>query len=426
MKTDTASTWNTEVDFSVRIKPIVLVLLGGLLLRLSLATLPSFEVDLNTFQAWSLQLADSGPWNFYRDNSFADYTPGYLYILWLFGGLDKLFAFDNDQFHYLLKLPAIAADLGSAYLLYRMLEGRKPLVQLGAPILYLLLPVVLLIGPVWGQVDSVLAFFLLLTVYYMAKHRPTSASLAYAMAFLIKPQAVAALPLFAFWLLKNHPPRIWARAVASSLAAGFLLILPFFPRNPFAIIDQLRDSAETYPYDSFFAYNFWGLFSADRGAPGGILFNPDDLTFLGLEHRIWGIILFLAASLAIILVFRNARGPAFLALATALSVLAFYVFVTRMHERYLFPLFLPFLVACVLLNSRLLWATFLGLGVVHFLNLYYVYSYYYPNFLKVDSVFLMIEDRVFLLSLLIFLAFPLLLATSVLLTGRKQEEQGTQ
>ena len=72
-----------------------------------------------------------------------------------------------------------------------------------------------------------------------------------------------------------------------------------------------------------------------------------------------------------IVVLRKARGPAFLALGTSLSILAFYLFTTRMHERYLFPFFLPFLAACVLFRSRVLWTVFGLLGAVHFLNLYF-------------------------------------------------------
>ena len=45
-----------------------------------------------------------------------------------------------------------------------------------------------------------------------------------------------------------------------------------------------------------------------------------------------------------------------------------------MHERYLFPFFLPFLAACVLFRSRVLWTVFGLLGAVHFLNLYLVYT----------------------------------------------------
>ncbi len=121
---------------------------GGLAIRLYLATLPGVPVDIGDFQAWSLLLAELGPWNFYDSGFFVDYAPGYLYILWFIGGLHEIFAFDSGQFQYVLKLPAVFFDLASAYLVYRMLEGQKPLLRLGAPALYLVLPPVLLLGPV--------------------------------------------------------------------------------------------------------------------------------------------------------------------------------------------------------------------------------------------------------------------------------------
>ena len=410
----------------VTVKPITAILAAGLVIRLLVAAVPGVGADLDTFRGWSLQLADDGPWNFYSSDFFADYSPGYLYILWLFGLLNNVFSFSSDQFHYLLKLPAIVADLASAYLLYRMLVGQKPVVQLGTPILYLLLPTVLFIGPVWGQVDSILAFFLLLAVYYLAQGRPVWASVAYVVGFLIKPQAIAALPLLAFWLLRNNPARVWVKALSASIAAGLFIILPFFPRNPLRIFEQLSNAAELYPVNSSFAYNFWGMFG---------LFKPDDATFWGIEWRQWGIGLFAAAILAIIFVFRDAKNPGLVALATALSILAFYVFLTRMHERYLFPVFLPLLAACALTHSRILWASFFGLTVVQFLSLYYVYYYpiynpdLEPSFLWVDVVSAMTEyhpswwgfpssPAVFLSSLFMVLTFPVILVTGHLLSSR--------
>ncbi|MFQ5879228.1 MAG: glycosyltransferase 87 family protein [Dehalococcoidia bacterium] len=422
---DTASLNAGEVEFSIRIKPIAYVLVAGLLLRLFLAALPGFGIDMGSFQAWSLQLADRGPWSFYDQGFFADYAPGYLYILLLFGGLNTVFQFSDDRFQYLLKLPPIAADLASAYLLYRLLEGQRPSVRLGAAALYLLLPAILLIGPVWGQVDSLLAFFLLLTVYYFAKGRPVLASLAYVVGFLVKPQAVAALPLFVFWLLRDYRPRAWLHAASSSLAAGVFIVLPFFPQNPFNLVAELRNSANVYQFNSFWAYNFWGLFGTLKG---GVLamFKPDDATFLGASHFFWGIFLFLLASFAIIFVLREHRDPGHMALGMALSVLAFFLFLTRMHERYLFPFFLPLLAAGVLLKSRLLGAVFVVLSVIHFFNLYHVYFYYNRYFdnpdLRPEPLFLMIDDRVFLFSLLTTLAFPALLLAGHLLAKREGGE----
>lgn len=403
------------VEFTIRVRPIAVILAAGLLLRLFLASLPGFGVDMGSFQAWSIQLAADGPWNFYKTDFFADYTPGYLYILWFIGGLNRVFTLDGGQFQYLLKLPAIAADLASAYLLYRMLAGRKAALQLAAPTIYLFLPAILLIGPVWGQADSLLAFFLLLTVYYFARGRLILASIAYVIGFLIKPQAVAALPIFAFWLLRKYNPGAWFQSAAAALAAGIFIILPFFPRNPWGLFEQLENAAnvENYRVTSFWAYNFWGLFG---------LFKPDDITFVGIPYRIWGFLLFAMASLAIVSVFGRARTPGTMALAVALSVMAFFVFLTRMHERYLFPFFLPFLAASVIFNSRLLWTVFVGLSVIHFFNLFHVYSYplYNPSGPLAEPLYFWIEDRVFAFSLMTFLAFPLLLLASHFLIQRKR------
>jgi hypothetical protein len=96
----------------------------------------------------------------------------------------------------------------------------------------------------------------------------------------------------------------------------------------------------------------------------------------------------------------------FLALGTALSMLAFYVFLTRMHERYAFGAFLPFLAACMLLNSRLLWAGFIAASTVHFLNLYHVFGSYYffnaeqrgnfPDWIRVEWLYNWLGDYTFL------------------------------
>ena len=413
-----------------------------------LAAFPGFGSDLGTFQAWSRDLAANGPWNFYDKGSFVDWTPGYLYILWLFGLFDRVLDFSSGQFEYLLKLPPIAADLASVYLLYLLLEGQKPTVRLGAALLYALHPALLLVGPVWAQVDSVLAFFLLFTIYNIIKGRLVFASVVYVVGFLTKPQAVAALPLFTAWILRDQiiealrdlpeirepalrvlallrglVARLW-RVVLVGLATALLIVLPFFPDNPLGIFDQLRGATEVYPYSTFFAYNFWGmLWTQSSQFPQ---FPSDASTYWGIDYRAWGYVLFAGAILAILIVFRKARGLDMLALATALSVLAFFVFLTRMHERYLFPFFLPFLAAAVLTRSRMIWAAFIGLSVIHFFNLYYVYSYYNPNFLKVGPVFDWIgeQDTTFLFSLLTVLAFPALLVVSFFLTQRERERPG--
>ncbi len=386
---------------------IVGVLAGGLVLRLFLAALPGFSADIDIFVDWAETIASVGPGDFYdQPGQFHAYAPGYLHYLWLLGSLDEAFGFSKAQWDYALKLPAIAADLGSAYLLYRYLEGERERRRVGAAALYLLFPATLLVGAVWGQTDSIEAFFVLLTVYFAARDRPVAAGLAFTAGFIVKPQAIAALPFLVFWLVRDHrpssrrvagglrlpvPPKAWFGAAVSSLLLTLVLVVPFFPSlflwRPFSgLAEQVHNASNAWPFNTFFAFNFWNLFGRDTGARcdvsrcpntlvGHVTYYTHGIEILGRSTQFWGLVLVAVSVGSVIFALRNARGPGFLALGTSLSILAFYVFATRMHERYLFPFFLPYLAACVLLKSRLLWAAFTVLGAVHFLNLYLVYAH---------------------------------------------------
>ncbi len=376
--------------------PLAATLAGGLVLRLLLATLPGFPTDIGFFEFWARQIASNGPEDFYAPGEFHDYPPGYMWVLWLFGDIDETVRFSEGQWEYLLKLPAIIADLGSAYLLYLFLRGRTVAPPIGAAALYLVFPPTLLIGAVWGQVDSILAFFVFLTIYLLDRGRPVAASVAFTVGFLVKPQAIAALPFLIFWFVREHPPswrrvgdslrlplppRLWPTMIGSSLGAAVVIAFPFFPslllwRPLVDLVSQVRKSAsEIVPLNSFFAYNFWELLDiaprCDVAACAGV---PAGTDFLGLTTRTWGYVLFAVAVVSVLVVLRKARGPAFLALGTSLCMLSFFVFATRMHERYLFPFFLPFLAACALLGSRVLWTAFGLLATVNTLNMYYVYT----------------------------------------------------
>src|SRR6266540_468001 len=240
LRSGDVSSADSSMDFAVRLSAIAVVLAAGLLLRLVLAFLQSFQIDTGTFHAWSVQLAIHheegrglvGPWNFYDTDFFTDYAPGYMYVLWLLGELNQIFNFSLSTFEYILKLPSIAADVASAYILYLFLKDQKPEYRVGAAALYLMFPPVLLIGPIWGQVDSLLAFFLLLSIYFIGRERPLAGALAYTVGFLVKPQIIAALPFLAFWIMRRHPPQVWARIVGASLVLALVLIVPFFTYRP--------------------------------------------------------------------------------------------------------------------------------------------------------------------------------------------------
>ncbi len=433
-----------SLDFSFVVSGIWPLLLCGLLVRVVLAAIhgTAFEIDTGTFQAWSIRLADRGPWHFYAKDYFSDYAPGYLYVLFIIGKLNAQFEFSKHTFEFIFKLPSIFADVGIAYLIYAFLERQPGKIRLGAAAIYLFFPPALLMGAIWGQVDSLSVFFLMLSIYWISRDKPVEGAVAYVVGFIIKPQIIAALPFLAFWIMRRYPPEwakpggalippVWLKTAAAGFGVLLLLILPFFPDHPWDFVDQLKRAAdvENYRVGSFWAYNFWGI----QG-----FFKPDNVDtcmksascggaeFLGIEYRYWGIALFAVNTVLIIYIMRKAEGDWALALGTALCLLAFYMFLTRMHERYMFPALVPFLAACILARNPTLWAMFIVLGVMQFLNLYQVYAYYQPNELRIQDLYQYFEKAEVLgtgwqlsrvLSLVTFLAFPVTVVATFLLAN---------
>jgi hypothetical protein len=207
------------------------------------------------------------------------------------------------------------------------------------------------------------------------------------------------------------------------LVLTIILVTPFFELQPWKLIHQLYQATNVsnYRVNSFWAYNFWntgGLFKmgfkcdlvgACPDASGG---TAPATTFLGISTRLWSVAMLVTALVSIIVLLRNARSTGYLALGTALSTLAFYLLLTRMHERYVFPFFLPFLLACALLKSRALWAAFFATALLHLLNLYQVFGYYYffnekegprfPNFLRIPKLYNWLDSGAFSVNTPIF------------------------
>ena len=79
-------------------KSLIPFLVIALLIRAYLLFLPAFKIDIDAWIAWSLRLHDVGFTNFYSPTYFSDYLPGYLYILYLIGFVQKVFSLPLDDF----------------------------------------------------------------------------------------------------------------------------------------------------------------------------------------------------------------------------------------------------------------------------------------------------------------------------------------
>lgn len=353
------------------------LILAGFLIRLIFATFPGFHVDTDTFFAWSVRAFDLGLANFYSKDVWTNYTPGMIYLFYVLGFIRNLFSISDEFFYFVLKIPSIIADLILSFLIYRvLLKSVSRKLALYGLAFCLFNPVLIFNASIWGAFDGFMTLFLFLAVYYLAKKKLLLSSIFFGISVLVKPQAIAIAPVFAFWLLRNFSIKnIWQLSIPGFLTI-ILLSVPFFPSDPFfGFFNLFIQMAQDYKGNSLFAYNSWGIlgFWIDDGT--NLLFFP---------YRIWGIIFMAVFWLYFFYVFfRNKILDVYL--LSTLGFLAFFFLPTRVHERYLFSA-IPFLIlVSVYLRSRILILSTVFLSLLHTINLYYVYIYYNEFYLQLPK-----------------------------------------
>ncbi|MGA8534418.1 MAG: glycosyltransferase 87 family protein, partial [Candidatus Tumulicola sp.] len=376
--------------------PVLVV--AGLALRLVFIGNEGFKTDVQTFESWAISLAEHGYAKFYGSTGFADYPPGYFYILGIVGQIWEALFKSSDGGHYvvlkaLVKLPAILADLGVGVLAYAVVRRFASAgMALGAAALYLLNPAVIYNSAAWGQVDAIAGGLALFAIYCLLRSdddpadRPSwwivAGWLLIAYSLLIKPQAAVILPLllaFAFVDRARRRARLISTGIGilAAVLLALALIEPFHPSNPVAafawLFGRYSYGSDVYAFNTVNAFNLWAI----RGAFWQPDTNPISI-FGGLSlgpQYLWGILLVLAATALVVWRYLQDRTPRALLESCAVVTIAFFVLATRMHERYLFNGLL-FTIVCLPFARRYLWGA-VALTIVLFANLQYSLQYLY-------------------------------------------------
>jgi Gpi18-like mannosyltransferase/predicted membrane-bound dolichyl-phosphate-mannose-protein mannosyltransferase len=364
-----------------------------------------FPTDLGTFTAWGLQLADHGSGSFYATAGFADYPPAYLFVLWGLGLISHLFSDPTGVMSSLIKLPAMAADLGIGVILALMVASvRRPRpdanrLALLAAGLYLFNPLTIYDSALWGQVDSVGLLVTLLCVWTLTEGLTEFALPLAMLAGLIKPQfGLVLAPILVVLLLCRHVlgsrrsgpqpsgrfERLarrpgWLRigiGLGALVVVYLVLALPF-GLAPGDLLNLFAKAAGTYPYLTVNAYNPWALIGpggVTSFANGGGWIADSSALLGGLSAFAIGTIAMLVglAIAGLALLWRDDRRTIYL--ATAIAAMVFFVAPTRVHERYLFPIvaLLPLLA----ITSRRYLALLCVLSGAAFLNFHGVLTEY--------------------------------------------------
>lgn len=314
------------------------------------------STDINCFMAWGNAMATHGPGEFYTSGMFADYPPGYMYILGLITVIARAFGltYGSPLYALLFKMPATIADLVMAVLVRKLARKAKlgEGLSLALMALVALNPAAAFISGAWGQIDSVLALGLVLTVLFFTSGKKIAAGAVYGLTILLKPQALMLGPILAVAYIADifgaDPKRALRDTLLAVLAAFAAILIPSIPfwagQEWDWLLKKYVSTTSSYAYATIEAFNFPALLGAN--------WHPVTEKVLGLSYQVWGTIsmcIAVAGSSVLYLKTRK-KHPGALWVCSALMLTVIFTFGHYMHERYLFPVL--FLLLCAYLTER--------------------------------------------------------------------------
>ena len=322
---------------------------AALLLRLVLAVcVRGYNTDINCFSAWSERIYSLGPGNFYAEDYFCDYPPGYMLLLWLPAALRDLLGLSvqGPGHLLLLKLLPILCDLLGACLIWRVARRRNVPERIAAALalFYALNPAAVIDSAAWGQIDSVFTLLVALCALEAIDEKYLPSLVAFAAAMLIKPQAMLFAPLGLIYIVARlirgrdgKKLRDFLLGLAAALALLYATALLFFAGGADSFIAAL-----TQPVAKLVA-----LYGETLGSYSYLTINALNLyTLLGFNwvstaaQPLWTIFawcMFAAAYLFAGYLCVGSRRSHSLLLSGGALIALIYAFGPKIHERYIFP-----------------------------------------------------------------------------------------
>ena len=345
------------------------------------------HTDIGCFKYWADRIAAVGPSQFYSPEVFADYPPGYMYILAIVGHIKNFLGleYDSTTFLGLIKLPAIIFDICLGLLIYW--AARKKWSEKASLIimsLYLFNPIVYLNSSVWGQVDSVFTFCVVLMCLLVYHNKIHLAYFAYGIGVLIKPQMFLFTPVLLFALLEEvfvdrsseitkikFSAKKLAYQMKFCVPAIIMTLLIAAPFGLGTVIKQYIDTMGSYAYATVNAYNIWGMF--------GLNWAPQTDTMFMLTYSQWGTLFIICIVMGAILIWiANIKDRTRYIIMGAFICAGMFTLSVRMHERYIYPAVILLLILFIYTRKVNAFVLYTLYTIAHFYNAAHVLFFYDP------------------------------------------------
>lgn len=405
---------------------LTIIFCAAFLLRIGLL-FTAYHGDLNNNISWGNLAVERGLKDFYEGKDWAYSNPNQppLTIL-MFGGLKVVWNAVEDTSWYLnnrfsvfpssfiwfweekgmillVKLPGVIADLLIGYFIYRYLAKKKNKKSILITALWLFNPVVWYNSSLWGQTDSIVNLLGFLGILFLFEKKLIPSILFWTLSFLFKGSLAAFIPVvFVYALFQKYKLVEWFKAVFVGLVTIVLTSIYFHPQLDFPLWLVNLYSQRIFPGEigdlTANAFNAWWLVN-----PGRVL---DSTLYLGLPARWWGmIVLLFSIGLSIFFLKKDKSEKRFWYVLAVVSLTSF-LFMTRIHERYLYPFFLPATLLVTWIPAVIY--PLIVLTLTNLLNLYHLF--YAPSIPVLEKIYLNPSFMIVLslVNLAVFTGFILL------------------
>jgi Gpi18-like mannosyltransferase len=334
----------------------ILILLIALAIRLYLMPLPGNSSDTGLFARWCLTSTETGISSVYPKTS-SDYPPGIFYILKSIGLFYQHFFSPTLEYtptlRMLLKIPAVAADLITASMLFFFLrKWKSERVAFWCFTLYALNPAVIYDSAYWGQVDALNTLFMLAAILLLMRRKLEGSWTMLTIALLIKLHAIVLAPVILLVSLKNYSWKRLLKAVLLSLFVAFIILFPFVYDGQLQQVENVYTNAVgSYSYISVNAFNIWWLLQPLKVQNMEVPYlegkNDEQPVIDGITYKRLGLFFLGAFTLLTLFVLTRNNDPHVIAFLSFAMVFAFFMLPTEIHERYLFPAFALLSIVCL-------------------------------------------------------------------------------
>lgn len=286
--------------------------------------------DMGAFRGWASYLSKNGLMNFYSSQGAGVHPPGYLYVILLMGKIISRFGLSDIAANFVLKVPVMIIDIVVGAFIYKI--ARKKFSQNTSLIImgvWLFNPAIFVDSAIWGQVDIVYTLFVALTLYFIAEKKLIISYCMFALAVLMKPQAVVVTPVLIYGIIDQifmhgFNKKLFIKSLIFGLVmmAGMLAVLvPFgFITTLPKMLNNLKGSSSAVVQNAF---NIW-------------LVMGKNYRLISTElNNIGYVILALIVAFSAFVFFRT-KGKEKVYITGAILILSTYMLAVKMTERYAF------------------------------------------------------------------------------------------